>query len=244
MRQWGSKDAIRPILRSPFYLIKRRKMNLRLLKKEEIIRRLEFSCKHGHNGFEHPRCWARIADRPERIGFFDIETTNLNAPYGYIISYCILSNDGVLVKRAITSVEIKNGIYDKHLCRQFIKDCEQFDRFVGHYSVRFDFPFIRSRCVKHGLGFPEYTSKYHIDTWFILRSKFKLHSNRLEAACDFFGIESKKHRINSDIWNAAQTGKKSAIEYVLQHNIEDVVSLSKVWEKIHRYIAYNSKRSI
>jgi hypothetical protein len=77
------------------------------------------------------------------------------------------------------------------------------------------------------------------DTHPILRNKFKLHSNRLETACDFFNIPAKQHKLNPDVWLKMITGNKKlmseAISYILQHNAEDVLSLEKLWKKISKF---------
>jgi len=124
-----------------------------------------------------------------------------------------------------------------------IRDLKGFTRVIGHYSTFFDLPFLRTRAVYYGLDFPIYKDIYHTDTYFILKSKFSLRSRSLGSACNFFGIESKGHKFNFDAWYSAAKGDKKAINHVLIHNIEDVVSTESLWKKIHDYVA-ETKRSI
>jgi DNA polymerase III epsilon subunit-like protein len=147
-----------------------------------------------------------------------------------------------LIKRAISLEDLHNAKFDKNLIAQFIKDANSFTRLIFHYGNdrRFDLPFLRTRAVKWGLPFPRYKCVYVSDTYPILRNKFKLHSNRLETACDFFDIPAKQHKLKPDVWLEMITGNKRrmkhAIEYILTHNIEDVLSLEKLWEKISPYV--------
>src|SRR5512135_2087885 len=195
---------------------------------EEIRQRVNFKCKHGHNGVEHPACFT---PNRNKIGFADIEASNLTATFGIVYTYCIKELNGKVLKRAISLADLYNGVYDKNLIARFIEDTHEFDRLVWHYGTdkKFDLPFLRTRAVKWGLPFPEHKCLYVSDTHPILRNKFKLHSNRLETACDFFDIPSKEHKLKPDIWLEMITGNKKrmkhAIDYILTHNVEDVVSL-------------------
>ncbi len=89
------------------------------------------------------------------------------------------------------------------------------------------------------LPFPQYKCLTASDTYPILKYKFKLHSNRLEAACDFLNIPSKKHKIKPDIWLAMLTGNRrrmqKSLSYIKTHCIEDVVALEELWARISPY---------
>lgn len=178
----------------------------------------------------------------ERLGFADIEASNLTATFGIVYTYCIKADDGELIKRAISLDDLHNARFDKNLIAQFIEDSHKFTRLIFHYGVdrRFDLPFLRTRAVKWGLDFPGYKFLNVSDTYPILKNKFKLHSNRLETACEFFGIPCKQHKLNSDIWLDMITGNKKrmqgAISYILQHNVEDCLSLEALWKKISPYV--------
>jgi DNA polymerase elongation subunit (family B) len=157
-------------------------------------------------------------------------------------TYCIKELGGPIIKRAISLNDLHRGVFDRELLKQFIEDVKKFDRLIFHYGEnrRFDLPFLRTRAEYWELPFPTYGALYVSDTWPILRNRFRLHSNRLEAACDFFEIPSKKHKLNPRIWLAMMTGNKkkmaAAIQYILKHNQEDVYSLERLWVKISKYM--------
>lgn len=212
------------------------------LKKDELLKRLKFRCKHHHNGLSHYQCFDRYYGLRQRIGFLDIEASNLNATFGIVYTYCIKELDGKLYKRAVTSHELYNAKFDKLLLMQLIRDLENFDKVVVHYGGdrKFDFPMVRSRSVYWRLPFPEYKFISIADTHTILKNKFRLHSNRLETACDFYNIPAKGHKLKPDIWLLMITGNrkhmKKALRYIMRHNVEDVLSLEALWKKIHKFV--------
>ena len=53
------------------------------------IEKSQFRCEHRHTAFEHPLCWKRFSDECEanlEVGYFDIEASNLDADFGWLIS--------------------------------------------------------------------------------------------------------------------------------------------------------------
>jgi len=219
------------------------------LTKAEIVWLGTHRCKCEHTYLEHYNCYVKENPQHQSVGFLDIEASNLKAPFGIVYTYCIKELDGVLLKRAVTLKELYEEKYDKELLKQFIKDTERFGRLVVHYGTdyKFDLPFLRTRAVKWNLPFPEYKFTYASDTWSIAKSKFCFHSNRLETICQFFGISCKKHKLNPNVWIKMFTGNpklmQQALNYIMKHNIEDVMSLEALWKKINKY-ANISKTSI
>jgi uncharacterized protein YprB with RNaseH-like and TPR domain len=209
--------------------------NIANLKKEEIVKRFNFKCTHGHNGLEHPTCYAKDNRIKESIGIVDIETSNLKANWGFVFSYCLKSEDGALIKRILTAKEIKDGIYDKELMRQFCIDVRKFDRLIGYYSARFDIPFLRTRALYHGLDFPIFKEIKHTDLYDITKRKLSLHSKRLQVVADFFGIKSKGHPMNPSVWFKAMAGDEKALKWIMIHNIEDVDTTLELWNRLNDY---------
>lgn len=216
-------------------------MNLFALSNTEKNKRLKFRCVHGHNGMAHPNCYDQQNGLIERVGFFDLETSNLNANWGIILSYCILGDDGTLYKNLIEYKDIRSGDFDKVVCEKFCEDARKFDRLIGWYSEKFDAPYARTRCMFHKIDFPIYKEIKHTDAWRVARNKLKLHSNRLGVVAPFFGIKAKEHPLNPDVWIRCLSGNQEALDFVLTHNIEDVESLRKVWHRMKDYIKVDGK---
>jgi len=169
------------------------------------------------------------------MGFVDIESSGLNAEFGIILSYCILSDEKKLFKRIIRPDELRRGVLDRGVCEDFCRDVRNFDRVIGYYSEKFDIPFLRTRCLLYNLDFPIFREIKHTDLWRIVRSKLKLHSNRLSVAAPFFSIKAKGHPLNPAIWIACLSGNRKALDFVLTHNIEDVHSTRELFHKLENH---------
>ena len=206
------------------------------ISRTELRNRKKFRCVHRHDGTlpnGHPKCYDQSNGLVERIGFLDIESTNLKSSFGIVLSYCILGNNNKLYKRIITPEELKSGKFDKPLLEQFCKDVRNFDRIITWYGFFFDVPFLRSRCDLYSLDFPIFKEILHTDAYFVCKKLYAtLHSKRLGAVCQFFKIKAKGHPINPDIWLKCLSGDKEALSFVGdKHNYEDVCSLKEVWDK-------------
>jgi len=173
----------------------------------------------------------------ERIGFLDIETSNLSATFGYIFSYCIKELDGPILERVLTPAEVKSGAFDRGLMIDCNRDMRKFDRLIVFWGKdrRHDIPFLRTRAAYYDLEFPLYKELIVNDLWDICKNKLRLHSNRLQAACDFFDIPAKQHKLEPTQWQKAMAGDKKALAFILEHNREDVISTEALWKKIQKY---------
>lgn len=215
-------------------------MNLNRLTKKQILWLWTHRCKHRKRYLEHISCF--YSERPnidilEHIGILDIEASNLNANFGYMFSYCIKELDGELYYGVLSPSDIKRKIFDKKLLKNCISDMMKFDRLVVYYGSdkRFDLPFLRTRAVFNNIDFPYWGDIRIYDLYPVIKAKFKLHSNRLETACDFFGIPCKQHPIKYDIWVRAMSGDAESLQYILTHNIEDVMSTEALFKKVNEF---------
>jgi uncharacterized protein YprB with RNaseH-like and TPR domain len=190
-------------------------------------------CSHGHTFLTHYACYD---GHKERIGFFDIETSNLVADFGIMLSYSIKdSASDKIYSSVLTPTDIKKaefGSEDKRLIRDCLKDLVQFDRIVTYYGSRFDVPFLRARALSTGLDFPNYGSQKHTDLYFIIRGRVALSSKRLENACRVLLGTTNKTRIDSKYWRAGVRGDQKSLAYILDHNKKDVIDLELLYKKM------------
>ena len=176
----------------------------------------------------------------ERIGFLDIETTGLNANWDYIISWAMVDNEGKVYGRVLTKKEVLDWKkLDKKLMKEFSETIKNFDRVVVYWGKdrRHDLPFLRTRCLKWKVYFPLYREVFVTDMYDIVKGKLRLHRNRLENVCDFLGIPAKEHRLDPDIWQKAKLGDKKSLKWIWLHNLEDVISLKAVYERLNEFSA-------
>lgn len=211
-----------------------------MLTKSEILWLASHRCVHGHKYLSHGECYKRevLGGQGERIGFFDIEASSLEANYGLMFSYAILPEDGnEPLGRTISPEEVTSGDWDKNLLAEMVRDFRKFDKIIGYYikDRRFDIPFVRSRCMFHGLDFPKYGEIKIQDLYDSVKNKMKLRRSGLANACEFLGIASKGHPLNWDKWLLAWRGDPEALKYIWTHNVEDVVSTKKLYHAVEQY---------
>lgn len=121
--------------------------------------------------------------------------------------------------------------FDKRITRSLIRALDDVDIVVTYWGTGFDVKYVRSRALFWNLRFPKYQEKLHLDLYYSVRGLLKLGRNSLEQATQFFGIEGKTH-VRADMWNRAQVGDPEAMEYVVNHNIEDVKILACLHNRI------------
>ena len=223
-------------------------LNFHELKKSEILWLWENRCEHGSRYTEHPGCFEKEHPdgiRPERIAILDIESLGFTANWGYILCYCLKELDKPVIKRVLTTREVRTYKFDKILLKQFQKDITPFNRFVVYYGKdrRHDLPFLRSRTLKWGIDFPIFREKYVTDLYDIVKAKLRLHNNRLATACRFFNIAAKDHPIIPDVWCKALAGHQPSLDYILLHCEEDVIATEKLFKEIIPFVR-KSKTSI
>lgn len=205
------------------------------MSKQEIIALAKWRCKHRETGLSHYNCYLKEAKVSEKLGFIDIECSNLSADFGIVLSYAIADgSSNKIYKRCITKNELKTCL-DKKVVESCIKDMSKFDRLVGYYSSRFDIPFLRTRAIALGLDFPEVGFMYHNDLYFTVRNKLKLSRNRLDVACEALFGSTIKTKIKPTHWIRALMGEKEALKYILDHNVRDVKELKRLYFALLKY---------
>lgn len=160
-----------------------------------------------------------------RIGFFDIEASNLSANYGMLLTACIKPLGENHITKIVKQTSTKE---DKLAVKQTIKALNEYDMIVTWYGVRYDVPFIKTRALLKKLPHSIDPRIRHLDLWDACRKYLKFTSNRLDTVSTDLGFADKT-RISGDIWTKAVQGDKPAIAYVLHHNIKDVQVLEKVY---------------
>lgn len=187
-----------------------------------------------------------------RFGFYDIETTNFQANFGHMLSWAVFLPDGTarMDERGRIQVPLTGKVKWDAITRKQAIDYSKFDKaivqscvdmiykdvdiLVGYYSDRFDNPFVRTRADYWGIDFPLYQEKYTYDVWRTVRMIYKLGRNTLDQATELLGIEGKTH-VKPGIWAKAKVGDPEAMEYVVDHNKEDVKILAELFNKVSGY---------
>jgi len=212
-------------------------VNLNVLTKDDLLAILNFRCEHKHSVFTHPNCFRKSNSRGlEKVACLDLETSNLHANFGMILSWAIKFIDGKYFKDVVQ----EGDEFDYRIVKTCIDVLKKADRVVGHYSTYFDIPFLRTRALYWNIDFPEYGSIYHTDVWKIARRKLRLHSNRQGSVAEAVLHQNIKTRIHPQIWLDIQFGSKAkkekAINYIVDHNIKDVKQLESNYLKLRKFV--------
>lgn len=171
-----------------------------------------------------------------RITVFDLETTNLNADFGFIIcgSYMHLDEGKVhTVKISDSPGFNKDCTNDKWVVRELAKALQDSHILVAHYGAKFDVPYLNARLLAH--GYDPLPPIPLVDTWRTARYQLKIHRNSLQSLTEFFGYENKT-RLSGPMWIKAMAGNRRAINYVVEHCEVDVRVLARVYRKLRPII--------
>jgi uncharacterized protein YprB with RNaseH-like and TPR domain len=208
-----------------------------------IMNKTEIRCIHRHTIESHPNCFKRgLIKRSDwwhdkRIGYLDIEASNLDANWGFMLSWCIKPRgEKAIYEDVVSQKDLIDFTFDKRITESLVEAMKQFDILVTYYGTGFDIPFIRTRALFNKTSFPEFGSIYHWDLYYKVRGKFKLHRNSLEVVTRFFGIEGKTH-LSPEMMMKARYGDSKALKWLLHHNREDVI----ITEELHNLLWEHSK---
>lgn len=172
-----------------------------------------------------------------KVGFLDIETTDLRADWGYILTWYIKTEGKKeYYSGRINQKEILRGDFDKRVTRELLEAMSKYDVLWAHYGsdFRFDVPYIRTRAYSHGLEdlIPKKMELFIKDTYPLAKKKLKLSSNKLGNIAENLGIKEKKSPVSPVLWRLARIGNEEALDYVEEHNKRDVGVLEKVYKKL------------
>ena len=180
-------------------------------------------------------------EKEERLGVIDIETSNLKADIGWMLSWAIYYPDtGETKWDVIKKKEISNFTTDLRISKSMLKELENVDVLVTYYGTGFDIPYMRTRCIMNGLDFPIYGEKRHKDCYYMAKNKVATHRKSLKAISEMLGIPGKTP-VPIAIWRLAMLGHVESLEYVLEHNIADVEVTYKTYNALKKFAKHGYK---
>ncbi len=172
----------------------------------------------------------------------DIETSDLAADRGVALVACYESSAEpgkvhTMRNDVIAAKDWKRGVRgnDKQLVKDICAVIRDHDIIVAHNGVRFDIPFLRTRCLRWGLK-PLKEPKC-VDPLQIAWRKFKLRSNRLGALSDHLGISDRKTPLDLSVWaDAILNGSRASMDLIVEHCVADIKVLSGVLRHVKPFI--------
>jgi len=191
-----------------------------------------------------------------RIIFFDLETLpNLNEA---LKVWCSLSQYPFLnMKAQITSVinfgykvygekkskcinawdfpEWKRNVNnDKKLVKAAYEILKDADAVVTHNGSRFDWKFLQTRLLFHGL--PPLGKIHHIDTCQVAKRNLYAFNNKLGNLGEFFVNDKKLAHTGWQLWVDVHGRNKKAMKLMEKYCKQDVDLLEKVFEEFKPFI--------
>ena len=217
---------------------------IKVAKRNQIVPELP-RCRHNHTAMTHPECFIKRLGVPKedyfdglKVGFLDIESSNLKANFGVIFSWYIKPEfSNKYDKYVLSREEILSGEYDKNSMGHLCACLGEYDMIVTYYGKRFDAPFVRTKSLKHGHEFPVANEIIHLDMYDVVKRKLCFHSNRLVVACEYFGIKGKTP-IDWHYWTRAMSGDEASLSKIAEHNQGDVDILEMLYHKLKPQIKF------
>lgn len=181
-----------------------------------------------------------------RTTIFDIESSSLNANFGIILCCCFMDWDLDPKKRKVETLRLdqydlyQKKPWDDTLLARAIRDrLMQSDIIVSYNGRMFDIPFINTRLVMNN---DDSMSKMkHLDLYFQVRYKLRLHSSRLASVQEALGLPDAKTPIKPEHWVRALTGHRQSFDYIVKHCVLDVKVLGEAYDQLRHLVEHISK---
>lgn len=138
---------------------------------------------------------------------------------------------------------LRGGANEKAVLKDFIEVYNTADETVAHYGSKFDLNFLNSKISKYGL--PPLKPVKLRDTWRILKNKFALIRNSLEAAIQYFECPYAKPHLEQEVWRRVARGEVKAIKILRNRCEYDVRSLRWIYDtKLQAYDTEKTNRAL
>lgn len=119
---------------------------------------------------------------------------------------------------------------DAAMLRAFMPVLASADESVAHFGDSFDLPWVRTRCLVHGI--PTLPSYKTIDTLKWARGQYYFQSNKLDYLAKFLGLGGKL-RTEDGLWRRIVLDKDDkALRFMAKYNCVDVELLEKVYNRL------------
>ncbi|HQQ75715.1 MAG TPA: hypothetical protein PLB01_00030 [Thermoanaerobaculia bacterium] len=162
---------------------------------------------------------------PMRIAVLDLETFALDRGWGVLlVGVIVVFGDGEPKEYRFRLDKFdtykRDRSDDSELAASVLSVLEDCHIWYGHNSKWFDIPYLNSIALKYGM--PPIERKLR-DPVQLLRAKFRIGANSLEAATDFLGLEQSKMHVPAEVWRqAAFNGSKAHFDILEERCVSDV----------------------
>jgi DNA polymerase elongation subunit (family B) len=107
---------------------------------------------------------------------------------------------------------------------------EQADAVVHYNGTKFDMPTLNKEFLIHKLPPPPPIRQ--VDLLRVVKSQFRFPSNKLDYVAQRLGLGKKKDHEGHTLWIKCMNGDKKAWATMESYNIQDVILLEKLYNKL------------
>lgn len=130
----------------------------------------------------------------------------------------------------------------KRMLKKIHKLLDEADAVVHYNGIRHDIPLLNKEFIEMGMLPP---SPYkQIDLLVTAKRQFKFPSNKLEYVCKALGVGQKLKTIGHELWTRCMAGDAEAWDMMKEYNINDVIILEEVYNKLLPWIQRHTNYSI
>ncbi len=129
----------------------------------------------------------------------------------------------------------KNVNDDTEVVKALYEVLKSADAVVTHNGKRFDWKFLQTRLLKHGL--PPLGKIKHIDTCAVAKRHLMAFNNKLETLSGFLTDETKMESGGAALWCAVAERDVKAQKKMAEYCKQDVRALEAVFKKLKPFIS-------
>ena len=111
---------------------------------------------------------------------------------------------------------------------------DEADAVIHYNGKKFDIPVINREFLKYGMQPPAPCKQ--IDLMQTIKKQFRFVSNKLDHVCDELGIGRKLSTGGHELWLRCMDGDKVAWATMEEYNIQDVMLLGELYDKLLPWI--------
>jgi hypothetical protein len=111
---------------------------------------------------------------------------------------------------------------------------DEADAVIHYNGTKFDIPTLNKEFLVDGLAPPSPVKQ--IDLLRTARSQFRFPSNKLDYVSQTLGLGKKIKHIGHELWIQCMNNDKDAWHQMMEYNINDVILLEKVYNKLLPWI--------
>ncbi len=130
----------------------------------------------------------------------------------------------------------------KRMVRRIHRLIDQADEVVHYNGLKFDIPVLNREFLLQGMNPP--APARQVDMLRVVRSRFRLASNKLDYVARELGIGHKTHHKGHELWLGCMAGDASSWRTMERYNRNDVVLLEKLYNRLIAWRRPGVNRSI